>query len=104
VTNAVAHGEGSIRVRLTFEAGIVRSEVSDQGAGLEADVRERGIAEVSGRGLWLVGNLARRWGIRDGSGHVRFELETRRRDVHASLPELGEERRPDELGGAGSNA
>src|SRR5690242_12399333 len=77
VTNAVVHGVGTIRLRLQSDAGLVRGEVIDQGPGFEVDVREHGVEEIGGRGLWLVSSLARRWGIHDGSSHVWFEFSLR---------------------------
>jgi len=62
VTNALLHGDGAIRIRLDYNEGVLRGEVIDDGQGFEADVRERGAREVSGRGLWLIGKLARRLG------------------------------------------
>ena len=98
VTNAVVHGVGAIRLRLAIDDDEVRGEVIDQGSGFEVEVRERGVGEVSGRGLWLVASLARRWGIHEGSSHVWFELALRRTVPTPTPPELGEQRRPDELG------
>jgi len=59
VTNAVVHGVGTIRLRLQSGAGLVRGEVIDEGPGFEVDVREHGVEEIGGRGLWLVSSLAR---------------------------------------------
>lgn len=98
VTNAVIHGVGLVRLRLAIDGDVVRGEVIDQGTGFEVEVRERGADEVSGRGLWLVASLARRWGIHEGSSHVWFELALRPAAQTATPPQLGEERRPDELG------
>ena len=75
VSNALEHGEGAIRLRLSVDSRGLRGEVVDEGTGFEADVREHGVEAVRGRGLWLVATLANRWGIHDGSSHVWFELE-----------------------------
>jgi anti-sigma regulatory factor (Ser/Thr protein kinase) len=97
VSNAVLHGEGAIRLRLTLDEDALHGEVVDEGTGFEADLRERGVEEAGGRGLWLVASLSRRWGIHDGSSHVWFELRRRAREHETTSPELGEEHRPDEL-------
>lgn len=98
VTNALVHGEGSVRLRLTVDDGVITGEVIDEGTGFEADVRERGVRDIGGRGLLLVGTVADRWGIHDGSSHVWFELERRTPSGDAPAPpELGEHQRPDEL-------
>jgi anti-sigma regulatory factor (Ser/Thr protein kinase) len=98
VTNAVVHGVGPIRLGLAIDDDVVRGEVIDQGTGFEVEVRNRGADEVSGRGLWLVASLARRWGIHEGSSNVWFELALRPGRADREAPLLGEERRPDELG------
>jgi len=98
VTNALVHGSGAIRLRLTVDDDTVAGEVVDDGPGFEGEVREAGAQDVSGRGLGIVGGVAERWGIHDGSSHVWFELARRRPGSDAiAPPELGEERRPDEL-------
>jgi anti-sigma regulatory factor (Ser/Thr protein kinase) len=97
VSNAVVHGAGSIRLILDVDEAAVRGEVIDEGAGFEVDVRERGLDELGGRGLWLVSSLTRRWGIHDGSSHVWFELARPRVDADPTPPRLGEEGRPEEL-------
>ena len=56
VTNALRHGEGPIRVRISFDGGHLRIEVHDDGAG--RPVRRPVTAEdESGRGLELVDGL-----------------------------------------------
>ena len=42
VTNAVMHGQGTIRLRLQVDAGDVWGEVIDAGGGFEYEVREVG--------------------------------------------------------------
>jgi anti-sigma regulatory factor (Ser/Thr protein kinase) len=98
VGNALVHGVGAIRLVLDVDGGAVRGEVVDEGPGFEIEVRERGLDEVGGRGLWLVASLAQRWGIHDGSSHVWFELARPPAEDAATRPELGEDSRPDELG------
>ena len=67
--NAVKAAAGScIRLRLAWTARRVRIEVSDDGDTMPV-AREAGPTEEGGRGLWLVGALAVRWGsFRQGRG------------------------------------
>ena len=74
VTNAVIHGQGAIRLRLLLDAGDARGEVIDAGGGFEHDVREAGPSATSGRGLLIVDRLTTRWGVHEGTTHVRFEM------------------------------
>jgi len=97
LTNAVRHGEGAIELRVSADAGSIRGEVVDEGHGFETELRERGEFDVGGRGLAIVAATAHRWGVYEGSSHVWFELDRRRDDPHPTRPELGEDRRPDEL-------
>ena len=97
VTNAVIHGVGAIRLRLAIDDDAVRGEVIDEGMGFEVEIRERSADELNGRGLWLVASLARRWGINSGSSHVWFELALRPAARTTTPPQLGDDRRPDEL-------
>lgn len=66
VTNAIAHGGGPIQVLLDHRDDVVRVEVSDSGDGgprlapLEPE-------SSGGRGLHIVGEFARTWGVRRGS-------------------------------------
>jgi anti-sigma regulatory factor (Ser/Thr protein kinase) len=81
VTNSVRHGAGGpgahVGVRALTVDDALRVEVRDAGPGF----RPRSIgssADRSGYGLWLVEQLAERWGIqRDGYTHVWFELDRR---------------------------
>jgi serine phosphatase RsbU (regulator of sigma subunit)/PAS domain-containing protein/anti-sigma regulatory factor (Ser/Thr protein kinase) len=97
LTNAVRHGEGAIRLRVSADEGSIRGEVVDEGHGFETELRERGEFDVGGRGLAIVAATAHRWGVYEGSSHVWFEIDRRRDDPHPTRPELGEDRRPDEL-------
>lgn len=76
VTNAVRHGEGeTIRVLLDVDdRGELRCEVTDEGHGFVPMARDKPATDVGGWGLHLVETLARRWGVREGSTHVWFEL------------------------------
>ncbi|WP_328298127.1 ATP-binding protein [Streptomyces sp. NBC_00435] len=59
-TNAVSHGVPLGRdfcVRLEWEGGILVIEVRDSGPGSPV-VQQPGLEALTGRGLWLVGELA----------------------------------------------
>jgi signal transduction histidine kinase len=72
-TNAIRHGDGRVRVRVSYACGDLRVEVHDDGAG--RPVRRQATAEdESGRGLALLDGLiglhgGRRGVANDGSGH-----------------------------------
>jgi two-component sensor histidine kinase len=74
VTNAVRHGGGSVRVRVEYEDGVVRGEVSDGGGGFDraAELAIEGTAD-GGFGLKIVDRMADRWGTEPGI--VWFELD-----------------------------
>ena len=76
VTNAVRHGEGeTIRVLLdAVQGGELRCEVMDEGHGFVPKARDKPSMVEGGWGLHLVETLSRRWGVREGSTHVWFEL------------------------------
>jgi anti-sigma regulatory factor (Ser/Thr protein kinase) len=73
--HAGLHPEDLIRVRITRLRGSVRVEVVDSGPGF-SPVRERpGRGQTSGRGLYLVDQVADRWGVElKGETCVWFEL------------------------------
>lgn len=75
-TNALLHSASRFRLTLFAAHGILRCEVQDAGRRVPA-VLEAGASE-SGRGMFLVDALARRWGChQDGPGKtVWFELGT----------------------------
>jgi anti-sigma regulatory factor (Ser/Thr protein kinase) len=95
-TNALLYGRGDIRVRVQLDGGVVRGEVIDDGKGFERAVAQHGIDAVGGKGLHIVGSLAREWGIHDGSSHVWFELAPGEESETAD-PQLGADERPDAL-------
>ncbi|MEU1420832.1 ATP-binding protein [Kitasatospora sp. NPDC005751] len=75
VTNAVLHGTpGGNRVRLVMSvcASWLRIEVHDARADREPVLRAGGSDDESGRGLFLVKSLSRRWGCgpRPGVGKI----------------------------------
>jgi anti-sigma regulatory factor (Ser/Thr protein kinase) len=75
VTNAVVHGEGSITMRVDLDEIRLLVEVIDEGTGFERAVRAHNLPQSGGWGLELVGSESSRWGIREGTTHVWFELE-----------------------------
>lgn len=74
VTNSVQHGAGEdITVLIDAEMpGVLRCEVIDQGNGFVPRGRED--REMGGWGLEIVEQIARSWGVHEGSTHVWFEL------------------------------
>ena len=80
VTNSVRHGEGArsaeVGFRVAVAAEVMRIEVSDAGAGFEPSARVAGQDEASGWGLFLVEQLADRWGVeRDRLTRVWLEID-----------------------------
>jgi DNA-binding NarL/FixJ family response regulator len=77
VTNAVLHAGSDVEVLVRLTATAARVEVTDASAQAVAP-RDAASDEDSGRGLALVGNLARRWGVREAPGGgktVWFEVD-----------------------------
>ncbi len=77
VTNAVVHAGSDVEVAVRLTATAARVEVTDASTGGVAP-RDATAEEDSGRGLALVGNLARRWGVMAAPGGgktVWFEVE-----------------------------
>jgi anti-sigma regulatory factor (Ser/Thr protein kinase) len=80
VTNAVEHGAGDIRLRLSDEKDVIRVEVTD---GSRASPRRRPLSHesVRGRGLLILEALSSAWGVvpADGSSGktVWFTWRTR---------------------------
>lgn len=64
VTNAVVHACGDATLAVSAAAGVVRVEVGDRNSG-RPRLGGHDPAASSGRGLEIVGLLARRWGVRD---------------------------------------
>ena len=67
VTNAVVHAGTDVEVAVRLTSTAARIEVTDASTDSIAP-RDAAADEDSGRGLALVGSLARRWGIRPASG------------------------------------
>jgi len=61
--NAVLHGGGPFTVALRSDGPFVRVEVSDGNPQLPAPL-EPGPTALHGRGLFVVGRVAGRWGVR----------------------------------------
>jgi anti-sigma regulatory factor (Ser/Thr protein kinase) len=75
VTNALVHGVGSITMRADLDECRLRVEVIDEGSGFVGAIRGREPPPTGGWGLRLVDSEASRWGIREGTTHLWFELE-----------------------------
>jgi serine phosphatase RsbU (regulator of sigma subunit)/anti-sigma regulatory factor (Ser/Thr protein kinase) len=80
VTNSVVHGGSQdsadwigLDVELSPEA--LRVEVRDHGPGFEPAPALPAPLQTGGRGLYLVDELADRWGVADGGRRVWFELD-----------------------------
>jgi anti-sigma regulatory factor (Ser/Thr protein kinase) len=64
VSNAVRHGGSGIRIRVHHDGAMLTVCVYDEGAGLPAmGVEAPDPAAASGRGLRMVEQLSRRWGV-----------------------------------------
>jgi anti-sigma regulatory factor (Ser/Thr protein kinase) len=80
VTNAVRHGELApgdvIRLVVDADADVLRVEVHDPGGGFVPVEPAPDPTRPSGWGLFLVAELADRWGVEcDGTTRVWFELD-----------------------------
>jgi anti-sigma regulatory factor (Ser/Thr protein kinase) len=89
VTNSVQHArvgaEDSIRLHVDIRGEIVRVEVSDNGPGFEPKEPTPDADTDSGWGLFLVNQLADRWGVeRAGEGCVWFEIDRAGREADQS--------------------
>ena len=83
VANAIEHveSEQDISLEVTLEAGRVRVEVVDAGAGFVHRPRRAGDPQGSGWGLHFVSELAAAWGTdAGGASRVWFEVPAR---IHA---------------------
>ncbi|OEV00011.1 ATP-binding protein [Streptomyces nanshensis] len=67
VTNATLHGKGRCRLRLSSGEGTVTVEVRDDGLRLPR-IRRPGAERESGRGIAMVGHLARRLNVTAAPG------------------------------------
>ncbi|MFJ5925988.1 SpoIIE family protein phosphatase [Kitasatospora sp. NPDC092948] len=64
VTNAIRYGEPPIRLRMIHDQGLI-CEVSDNSAS-SPHMRRAKSTDEGGRGLFIIGHLAQRWGTRSG--------------------------------------
>lgn len=83
VTNSLRHaglsGEDAIRLHVTLTEGRVRVDVCDGGPGFTARDETPSLYQQSGWGLFLVRQIADRWGInRNSDTCVWFELSRSR--------------------------
>jgi serine/threonine-protein kinase RsbW len=88
VTNAIRHAQPSdepwLRLNLAVNNGSIRVDVIDHGPGFLPIADEPGFDETSGRGLYLVEQLADRWGVGvDGNTRVWFEIDRSRASSRA---------------------
>jgi len=79
VGNSLRHAglgpDEGIRVRIARQRGSVRVEVTDPGPGFSPGRDRPGRSQTSGRGIYLVEQVADRWGVeRTGETCVWFEL------------------------------
>jgi anti-sigma regulatory factor (Ser/Thr protein kinase) len=79
ITNSVKYGrDGQVTLILRSEdPRHVYVEVVDQGSGFVPAARDRPKTEPGGWGLHMVEALTERWGVREGSTHVWFEIDRR---------------------------
>lgn len=83
MTNSVKYGgEGPVRLEITRSEDRIRTEIVDQGVGFTPVERDGDLARVGGWGLHLVEELTDRWGTYEGSTHVWFEIDPRKRRPH----------------------
>jgi len=79
VKNSVQHADvgpnDSIGLTISVRSDLVRIEVTDEGPGFEPDASRPDEDEVSGWGLFLIDQLADRWGVvHDNGTKVWFEV------------------------------
>jgi anti-sigma regulatory factor (Ser/Thr protein kinase) len=83
ITNGVKYGgEGPVRLEIVNEPDRIRAEIVDQGVGFTPVERDGDLSRVGGWGLHLVEELTDRWGTYEGSTHVWFEIDPRKRRPH----------------------
>lgn len=71
------HPDWQIHVNIEARPGSVYAEVCDPGTGFDVDLERPAPFEVAGRGLFLVDQLAERWGLLgENTSCVWFELPT----------------------------
>ena len=80
VTNSIRHADLApgqwISVTVSLERGTIRVEVVDPGPGFRPEIPRPSLYQESGWGLYLVEQVAHRWGVvDDGAIHVWFEID-----------------------------
>lgn len=82
VTNSVRHAGlrsgDPIALRVDALADRIRVEISDHGPGFEADVTPTSMYQESGWGLYLVSQIADRWGVSTDADGTTVWLEIAR--------------------------
>ena len=83
VTNSIRHAglgdDGWIKVYAAVTPKVVRAEITDSGRGFSPVVHQPALLDVGGRGLYLLEELADRWGVSDdGQTRAWFEIELSR--------------------------
>jgi anti-sigma regulatory factor (Ser/Thr protein kinase) len=84
VTNSIRHAglgsDGWIKLYAAVTAaGVVRAEITDSGRGFSPVVHQPALMDVGGRGLYLLEELADRWGVSDdGQTRAWFEIDLSR--------------------------
>jgi anti-sigma regulatory factor (Ser/Thr protein kinase) len=82
VANAVEHGCGTIRLDVDHDGHHLHGFVTDGGDGFDYQPSSVHTDEPRGRGLPIIDALVTRWGIRNDSTHVWFEIAS----VRAATP------------------
>ena len=88
VTNSVRHSgirrRDAVRLAIEVTKSTVRVEVADRGHGFAPQPRDEDRGRPGGWGLYLVDQLADRWGVaRDHLNRVWFEMDRDRRRARA---------------------
>ncbi|MDP9296757.1 MAG: ATP-binding protein [Actinomycetota bacterium] len=80
ITNSVRHAglrdDARIGLRIVMGRGVLRGEVTDPGPGFVPKAQVLTMYQQSGWGLFLVDQIADRWGVeRNGVTRVWFEID-----------------------------
>ncbi|MEW2513362.1 ATP-binding SpoIIE family protein phosphatase [Streptomyces sp. NPDC046870] len=111
VTNAIRHARPPVRLRLILQGARLTCEVSDD-SSTSPYLRQANTFDESGRGLFIVSQLARRWGTRhDSRGKTIWAVQQPHTDEAAPADDPGtsagpacEGRRPPGRGSASGRA
>ena len=93
VANAVVHGAGVITLRGRRDPGRLLIEVIDEGSGFQPSPGRPSRDQAGQRGLTIVDAEASRWGVREGSARVWFELDMPSRSAHSQSDDAEREGR-----------